>query len=254
MTLSRRQALGGIIAGTAAGTGGRPVAANPVPPAASSGPDGVCVLWPQLDQGPYYFDPKLVRADISDGRPGAPVRLILKIIEFGSCKPLAGARIDIWHCDAGGIYSGYSGQGDKRDTSTKDQTYLRGTQMTSADGTVIFNSIYPGWYPGRTPHIHIKGFLGGNTVVTGQAFFPDDVSARVYSGTSPYFARPVPDTTNTTDGIFNDGQMDGGGIVFALTSDGTTMAAALTIAIDRSGQSGGTQGWGEKLRDLFGGR
>ena len=71
-----------------------------------------CVLTPELEEGPYYFDPKLQRSDIREGHGGAPLRLILQIVDAGDCAPLAGARVDVWHCDAHGFYSGYEGQGD----------------------------------------------------------------------------------------------------------------------------------------------
>lgn len=253
MQFSRRQAIGSLIASAASCSLAPATARAQQAPAAASGPDGICILWPQLEEGPYYFDPNLKRADISEGRPGAPVKLVLKILELGSCKPLANARVDVWHADASGIYSGYSGQGDKHDTSTKGQTYLRGTQTTDENGVVTFNTIYPGWYSGRTPHIHVKGFLDQKTVVTGQAFFPDDFSARVYRETQPYASRPVPDTTNKTDGIFRDGEKEGGGTVLALVNEGGIIQASLTISVDRSGAARNAQGWGRTLWKWLGG-
>ena len=256
MKLSRRQALASLVTASA---GQIPLAAigfaDTAPPSAANGPDGVCVLWPQMVEGPYYFDPKLVRQDIAEGRPGAPVKLVLKIVEFGSCKPLANVRIDVWHADADGIYSGYNGQGDHRDTSTKGQSYLRGTQMAGLDGSVMFSTIFPGWYPGRTPHIHIKAMLDDKTIVTGQAFFPDAFSERIYRGATPYSTRPVPDTTNATDGIYQNGEKDGGGIVLALAEEGSVIVAALTIAVDRiGGAARKSQSWGDRLREVFGRR
>jgi protocatechuate 3,4-dioxygenase beta subunit len=250
MHFDRRQALGSLAAGLTAGS---LLTGRTVQPAAAATPDGVCVLWPQLDEGPYYFDPHLVRSDIAEGRPGAPLKLTLKVLELGSCKPLANARVDIWHADARGIYSGYASQGDKRDISTAGQKYLRGTQATDADGAVVFNTIYPGWYPGRTPHIHVKAFLESKMVVTGQAFFPDDFSAKIYRGTAPYSARPTPDTNNATDGIYQTGEKDGGGTVLALADEGGVIQARLTIAVDRSGEAARkAEGWAQYLWSLLG--
>ena len=250
MPVSRRQ----VVTGLAAALTLPPLAVwRAVGPAAAG--EGTCVLWPQLDEGPYYFDPKQVSRDITGGRPGLPLKLTIKVQEFGSCKPFANARVDIWHADAGGIYSGYSGQGDKQDVSTKGETYLRGTQITDAGGEVTFNTIYPGWYPGRTPHIHVKAFLGNKMVVTGQAFFPDAFSARIYHAKAPYSARPAADTTNAVDGIFGDGEKNGGGTVLALTEAGGGVEGRLTISVDATGQAARkAEGWGRYLkRKLTGG-
>ncbi|MGE0854973.1 MAG: intradiol ring-cleavage dioxygenase, partial [Hyphomicrobiaceae bacterium] len=188
-------------------------------------------------EGPYYFDPKLVRADITEGKPGLRLDLVLKIIDKASCAPMGNVRIDVWHCDAGGVYSGYAGQGDDRGTSTKGQHYLRGTQTTDAKGMVTFKTVYPGWYPGRTPHIHIKALLDEKSVLTGQIYFPDDMSARVYKAHAPYNARPSPDQTNETDFLFRQGQKEGGGIILAMEEGAAGVTGTLLIAVDRSGEA-----------------
>lgn len=252
---NRRSILGSLALGAAAGgqldmsaaqadeKSGAAAAADQVP--------GTCVLFPQAVEGPYYFDPNLVRSDITEGRPGLPLKLVLKIIYNASCVPLADVRVDVWHCDAGGIYSGYSGQGDDRNTSTKGQNYLRGTQTTDAKGLAVFQSIYPGWYPGRTPHIHIKAFLDQKTVLTGQIYFPDDMSARVYKTQASYAARPVADTTNDRDGLFTEGQREGGGIILAMEETPEGVTGTLLIAVDRSGEAA-RRGQG-MWRRIFGG-
>ena len=198
-TLSRRDALRGLSLGTAGNVLMPGASHAETTPAAAAQTPGVCVLFPQAVEGPFYFDPKLVRADITEGRPGAPVRLALRVIESGACAPIANARVDVWHADASGVYSGYDGQGANRDVSTKGTTYLRGTQITDADGRVMFTTVYPGWYPGRTPHIHVKVFLDAASLVTGQVYFPDDVSMQIYSEREPYKARHIADTTNASD-------------------------------------------------------
>jgi protocatechuate 3,4-dioxygenase beta subunit len=251
--LSRRSALGRLASVAALPHLTRAHAADAAgTPAAIAQQQGVCVLFPQAVEGPYYFDPKLVRTDISEGRPGMPLSLQLRIIESGPCTPIASARVDIWHADAGGIYSGYSGQGDVRDVSTKGQTYLRGTQITDTDGRVTFASIYPGWYPGRTTHIHIKVFLDQKSLVTGQVYFPEELSARIYQTREPYKARPVPDTINSTDWIYKDGAREGGGTVFSANEDGDSIVAALLIAVDTSGMAAKkAAGWTGWLRGLM---
>ena len=251
--LSRRRALQGLTLG-AAGSG--LVGSSPThaaEPAAAANPQGVCVLFPQAVEGPFYFDPKLVRSDIAEGRPGAPLQISLRVIESGVCTPIVNARVDIWHADASGIYSGYEGQGAARDVSANGQTYLRGTQLTDANGVAAFRSVYPGWYPGRTPHIHLKVFLDHATLVTGQMYFPDDLSAKIYKERAPYNDRPVPDTTNARDFIFASGNREGGGTVLSANADGETIAAALLIAVDRSGAAARkVEGWGGWLRKAIG--
>ena len=144
----------------------------------------VCVLTPEVTEGPYYFDPALERADITEGtQTGVPTNVRLQIVD-SACKPIAGARVDIWHCNAVGLYSGYANQTGGVDTS--GQTFLRGTQFASANGIVEFETIYPGWYAGRTTHIHFKVFLDEKTVLTGQIFFPDALSQFIYQNVPPY--------------------------------------------------------------------
>ncbi|MGQ0672010.1 MAG: intradiol ring-cleavage dioxygenase [Hyphomicrobium sp.] len=256
--LSRRQALRGLAAGAAATTVDVPSARAGTPatqPAPAAQPAGQCVLFPQAVEGPYYFDPKLVRADIAEGRPGAPLKLVLKVIESGPCTPIAGSRVDVWHADAGGVYSGYAGQGDTRNVSTKGETYLRGTQTTDASGSASFLTVFPGWYPGRTPHIHVKAFLDAKTVLTGQMYFPEELFARVYRERAPYSSRPVADTTNGTDFLFKSGEREGGGILFAVKEEADLIVASLVIAVDRSGEAAAKSGgWRGMLRGLFGGR
>ncbi|MDX2288254.1 MAG: intradiol ring-cleavage dioxygenase [Hyphomicrobiaceae bacterium] len=245
--MNRRRLIGGLIAGAAgsgmpSGARAQPAVDGALRPAAAQ-PDGVCVLFPQAVEGPFYFDPDMVRADITEGSPGLPLRFVLRVIELGACKPIADARVDVWHADAGGVYSGYSGQGDDGSVSAKGRTHLRGTQFTDADGTASFTSVYPGWYPGRTPHIHLKVFLDARTVLTAQAYFPDETSARVYRSQAAYAARPVADTTNARDFIFRRSTREGGSIVFTMRETSALLEAALVIAVDRKASSAGWWNW-----------
>jgi protocatechuate 3,4-dioxygenase beta subunit len=163
--------------------------------------DNVCVITPATTEGPFYNDPKLVRADITEGRPGVPTELKLQVVD-AMCRPLANARVDVWHCDATGLYSGYGGQGDDRGTSTVGATFMRGTQMTGADGVATFKTVYPSWYRGRTTHIHFKVFLDAASVLTGQLFFPDALSEYLYRNVAPYTGRrSMRDTSNAADAI-----------------------------------------------------
>src|SRR5258705_6780637 len=149
-------------------------------------------LTPQSIEGPYYLDPRLVRAQIAEGRTGVPLRVDLRVIDGATCKPSERARVDIWHADARGIYSGYEGQGDKQDLSTVGQKFLRGTQFTDSEGAVSFETIYPGWYDGRATHIHFKVLLDDRNVLTGQMYFPDAVNEFIYAHIPAYADRLHP--------------------------------------------------------------
>jgi protocatechuate 3,4-dioxygenase beta subunit len=242
--LSRRQALRSVLVTPATAIVGQTARAAQSAPAAADQSPGQCRLLPQAVEGPFYFDPKLLRSDISEGRPGAPLQLQLRVIESGACTPIRNARVDVWHADADGIYSGYDRQGRDRELSTNGQSFLRGTPMTDSEGRVTFNSVYPGWYPGRTPHIHVKVFLDETQLVTGQVYFPDEFTARVYTTREPYKQRAIADTTNDQDGIFRDGEREGGGTVLAMSETGDTIVAALLIGVDKSGATAAKAGRG----------
>ncbi len=182
----------------------------------------VCMVQPETTAGPFYIDPGSVRQDIAEGRDGTPMRMRLQIVT-ADCAPIPNARVDVWHCDAGGIYSAFrSGLADARGT-----TFLRGTQMTDGEGVATFRTIYPGWYPGRTPHVHYKVFLGGRTVLTSQFYFPDSLSQQVYRS-AVYRGRGRPDTSNGADFLFRRA----GDVAIAAVS-GTTaeLDAALVVGV-----------------------
>jgi protocatechuate 3,4-dioxygenase beta subunit len=198
--LSRREALSLIAVTVAGGTlmSRQAFAQGAAASGLITGAD-VCAITPETTEGPYYFDPALVRTDITEGRPGLPTRVRLQVVD-AQCQPIPSARVDIWHCDAEGIYSGYTGQPGGLDTS--GETFMRGTQIADANGIVEFATVYPGWYPGRTPHIHFKVFPNQTSTMTGQLFFPDDVSDAVYAGVAPYNSRSAEGRTgNERDGI-----------------------------------------------------
>ena len=148
-----------------------------------------CVLTPEAGEGPFYLDPKLIRGDITSGQPGAPLQLAMQVVRAGDCATLANARVDVWHADAIGLYSGYdkqSGVGGISTAPAVGKQYLRGTQFTDAQGNVQFRTIFPSWYGGRTPHVHFKVFLGGKEVVASQIFFPDEITREVFNEWQPY--------------------------------------------------------------------
>ena len=141
-----------------------------------------CVLTPEQTSGPFYFDVEQVREDITEGKKGAPLELLITVVDSSDCKPIKDAIVDVWQADAGGVYSGYRNQG----VDTTGQTYLRGIQVTDSEGRAKFRTIYPGIYPGRVPHIHFKVIIDNKSFVTSQFYFPPDVSKKVYSSNPAY--------------------------------------------------------------------
>jgi protocatechuate 3,4-dioxygenase beta subunit len=164
-----------------------------------------CVVTPAQMDGPFFTDVRLNRADIRSDptdksvREGAPLTLALRVATVGAagCTALRGAMVDVWHCDAVGAYS-------DSDQATAGKKFLRGYQLTDANGVARFTTIYPGWYPGRTVHIHVKVHVGGTVVHTGQLYFNDTVTDAVYRK-APYRARGARTTRNASDSIFRNG-------------------------------------------------
>jgi protocatechuate 3,4-dioxygenase beta subunit len=199
---------------------------------------GTCTLTPQTIAGATWFDAHAVRSDIRDGRPGAPLDLAFRVVLAGPCTPLANAVVDLWHCDAAGIYSGFAAAGpgaggnpdgvdeygDEQSAATMQERFLRGTQVTDADGGVRFSTVYPGWYPTRSAHLHVKVHLDGSTALTGQLFFDDAVSDAVYAG-DPYRQHPGRDTRNGTDAFYSPAAQ------LRLAQDGDRRLGALVLGV-----------------------
>ncbi len=195
-----------------------------------------CTVRPQQTEGPFFVDEGLnrsdVRADPATGsvKPGVPLTLQFQVSQVGAnaCVPLAGAIVDVWHCDANGVYSDIV---DRR-ANTLGQKFLRGAQVTNANGTVEFTTIYPGWYPGRTVHIHFK--IRGNTAAsqgyefTSQLYFDDALSDRVYAQ-APYNASGQRTTRNQNDGIFRSG---GDQLMLSLTQNGEGYTGRFEIGLE----------------------
>lgn len=199
--ISRREALwagGAAISGAALSSTSARGAGRGVVDAA-----GVCFLTPDIVDGPYYKDKAIVRQDITEGRKGIPLELRVRLVD-AACRPIAGARVDTWQADALGIYSDFAHQGDDLSVATMGQTFLRGTQMSDANGLVVFRTIYPGWYRARTAHIHFKIHLGGRTRLTTQLFFPDALNEFIYTQVPGYTRSAIRDTLNVTDWILAD--------------------------------------------------
>jgi protocatechuate 3,4-dioxygenase beta subunit len=194
-----------------------------------------CVVRPELTEGPYYVDEQLNRSDIRSDpdsgavRPGAPLALsfVVSRIAADACTPFEGALVDVWHCDALGVYS------DVQDPSgsTIGQKFLRGYQVTDADGLATFTTIYPGWYSGRAVHIHFKirtdASAASGLEFTSQLFFDDALSDTVYAN-DPYATKGPHDTPNATDGIYNQ---SAGQTLLTVTQDGSGHAATFSIGV-----------------------
>ena len=191
-----------------------------------------CIATPQAVAGPFYFDPKLQRVDITEGHPGVPLRIRLVVIDTASCLPLSGARIDIWHARADGYYSGYRGQGDDHQVDTSGGTFMRGTQMTDARGEARFETVYPGWYIGRTPHIHFKVFTDDKNVLTAQMYFPDALSQYIFGNVDAYRRKRSRDTFNVNDGLALMDKSHGGFCDIKEAAD--HYQASLILGVDRS--------------------
>ncbi len=230
IAMSRRHAL------TAGLFGGLAAVAGPASARTTTAADEVCLITPQATQGPYWFDPKLERADITGGRKGLPLRIAIRVLEGATCAPIRDARVDVWHCDAQGVYSGYEGQGPTG--TTRGETFLRGHQPTGADGVAKFLTVYPGWYQGRTPHVHVKVFLdeeGTTNVLTCQLFFPDALSEWLFSNAPDYVREgQTRDTLNRTDGI---AQGQGYSTFGAISEQADHYAMTVTLGVDRAARS-----------------
>ena len=172
---------------------------------AGAGAGAGCVLSPELTAGPYHLDDQLVRRDITEGSAGVPLDLRVRVLALPRCTPLAGAAVDVWHCDAGGEYSGWNGNtlAETAAGGRNDKRYLRGVQRTGDDGVAAFTTIFPGWYEGRSVHIHLRVVTGGHVSHVGQAFFDEALTARVLA-LDPYRAHTGSRTTNAQDTIFAD--------------------------------------------------
>jgi protocatechuate 3,4-dioxygenase beta subunit len=206
--LSRREAIVLLgAAGTVCLMGGWPHKAQ-----ASGTARSLCVVRPEQTEGPYFVDERLHRSDIrtdpTDGRivAGIPLALTFQVMRLNAseCSPLPHARVDIWQCDAQGIYSDVEDPG----FNTLGQKFLRGYQATNAQGEARFITIYPGWYPIRTVHIHFKvrtaAIASKHFEFTSQLYFPDELTDRVHTAL-PYSSKGRRRVRNRHDFIFRDG-------------------------------------------------
>ena len=189
-----------------------------------------CVVAPELTEGPYYLDVDLERSDIrsntSDGSvvEGATLTLewLVSQADGSACIPMADVVVDVWHCDALGVYSGVSGDSGN---------FLRGFQRTDTNGKAPFTTIYPGWYSGRAVHIHFKirtdPDASAGFEFTSQLFFDDEFSKGVYTS-GVYAQKGAQDVPNASDGIY---EQSGGATLLAVTEEGDGYKATFPIAV-----------------------
>jgi protocatechuate 3,4-dioxygenase beta subunit len=205
-----------------------------------------CVLTPEQEEGPFYIDLAQVRRDIVEDRPGVPLALAVTVVDAETCEPIRDAAVDIWHCDALGVYSGEPSLG------SESETFLRGVQLTDGKGLAEFATIYPGQYTGRTTHIHIKvhtggrqsdgAYSGGHVSHTGQLFTTDRRDAEVFA-LAPYDRNEAEITPRNADFIFRD--QGGSSSVLALSPAGGSLArdglsGRATLGVDRGATPDGS--------------
>jgi protocatechuate 3,4-dioxygenase beta subunit len=191
-------------------------------------------MWAEQDEGPYHRDAQPQRRDIVEDRTGVPLQLGIRLAGADSA-PVPDATVEIWQCDSLGRYSGFPPPDDStvvgaadapRGEYLPDQAFLRGRQSSDAAGMVEFHTLYPGWYPGRTVHIHVMVHIGALTL-TSQLYFPDDLNDHVLA-LDPYSQRPGRDTTNAIDEIFLTG---GDPAVLDVTPSGDGYRAAICLVL-----------------------
>jgi len=225
--LTRREALALI------GAAGISALGCGVPAAAQGGPG--CIARPQQTEGPFFVDTGLNRSDIRSDpatgavAPGLPLQLTFSVSRFGAggCAPLVNAHVELWQCDAAGVYSGFRDGG----SNAAGQKFLRGYQVTDGSGAARFTTIYPGWYPGRTVHLHFMIRVGHSTLrreeFTSQLYFDDTLTDRVHA-LAPYASRGPRTVKNGTDGIYRSG---GSQLLIAAREHGPGLAATFDVGL-----------------------
>lgn len=230
---SRRDMLSALGVCAAAWLGGlipRPGRAQA--PAGRASP--ACVLRPEQTEGPFFVDEHLNRSDIrsdpgtGEVKAGLALRVSFNVsrLSAGSCAPLAGAQVDLWHADASGRYSDARGPG----YSSAGHQFLRGYQLTDALGGAQFLTIFPGWYGGRAVHLHfkIRSAAAPGYAFTSQLYFDDALNARVFAG-EPYASRGRRWMRNDEDAIFRDG--GGAQLLLPAEPDGEGYAASFAVGL-----------------------
>jgi protocatechuate 3,4-dioxygenase beta subunit len=230
--------LAGAVVAACTGRSQSALSSSPSPsPSATAVATPACVVTPTETEGPYFVDERLNRSDITSdpsngtARPGVPLTVTFTVARVGSggCTALSGAQVDVWHCDASGVYS------DVAANNSVGKKFLRGYQLTDAAGVAKFTTIYPGWYGGRAVHVHfkIRTFAGGSKTYefTSQIFFDDAVTDAVYKQ-APYSSRGTRDTRNQNDMVYTSSNNSGVMLLAALTPTSAGYAAAFAVGLN----------------------
>jgi protocatechuate 3,4-dioxygenase beta subunit len=239
--LTRRQTIGAIgTIGAGAMLGGGLRLGGPGDAVSAAEAAAACTLTAEQEEGPFFVNLERIRRNVVETRSGVPLLLRIKVINAATCKVIKGAAIDIWHADAVGRYS------DESSNGTSGQTWLRGVQLTNSSGIAEFKTIYPGFYQGRTPHIHVKVHIGGSARGSkysggrvshnGQLFFSESISDQVYK-LAPYTQDPNSLTRHSADRIYK--QQHGSGSTLKLSKRGSSLKsqgllATITLGVNPS--------------------
>jgi len=212
---------------------------DPVPaPSTDSSTDGVvtdesCTLSPTETAGPFPTKnpSSLVQTDITSDRTGVPMVINIAVQNINnSCAALEGAIVDIWHCDKDGYYSEYGGTG-MQSANFQSVHFLRGRQVSNANGLVSFKSIFPGWYSGRAPHIHVHIYdASGKSLLVTQIAFPTDVCNTVYTTATEFYTRGTQDTSNARDNVFSDSLNNQMSVITGSVSEGFTLTDKIIVS------------------------
>jgi protocatechuate 3,4-dioxygenase beta subunit len=226
-------ALGSFVAVGFVGCGSSSSPTSPSSSSSTTSTNSSCVVTPSLTEGPYFVDERLNRSDLRSDpttgvvKAGVPLAITMKLsqVSGSSCTALTGALVDMWHCDALGVYSDIAQQ------NTVGQKFLRGYQVADSSGNVQFTTVYPGWYQGRAVHIHFKvrttpGASSG-LEFTSQLFFDESLTDIVHAQ-APYNTKGRRDTTNTTDGIYQGG---GSQVLIPLSASGGGYAGTFNVGV-----------------------
>lgn len=193
--------------------------------------DASCTVSPSETKGPFPIKApsQLVLENIKSDRIGIALLINLTIEnKNNNCLPLEGVLVDVWHCDKDGNYSEYGGTGMQQTDYTAVH-FLRGRQTTDAKGEVSFLSIFPGWYQGRAPHVHVEVLTSsGSSLLVTQIAFPENVSSAVYSSTN-YASHGQADTSNTKDNVFSDSLANELATLTGNLTDGYTLTKTITV-------------------------
>ncbi|MFJ4368529.1 intradiol ring-cleavage dioxygenase [Streptomyces chartreusis] len=261
--------VGGTLA--AGAFAGEKSAAGTTASASGSASETCYKLTSETTEGPYYIDADKLRKDITEDQEGIPLTLRLKVIDAETCKPIRNAAVDIWHCNALGVYSGYEdmgsggggggtppsgeptgeppsgepsggpgGGGGVHQEPTDDERYLRGTWRTDRNGTVEFKTVFPGWYQGRCVHIHTKVHVSGTWTDAGYEggntchtgqFFFDEESVLASAEVAPYSTNTTTRTTLDEDTIYPDNGTEGGLLKLKYRKNGIAKGVVATITM-----------------------